>query len=117
MENIKVNNIGSTLVNGAFLVILNLSIITVIGYLTLDSEANFNSRIGAVLLSFFIPYFIVTKTTGMNDLERMLKFGAGFIFYAISSSIMIGFPKAFGVFLLPCLALGLATLFYGRRLV
>jgi hypothetical protein len=116
MELVKIKTWGSTIANGSFLVVLNLSIITVIGYLTLDSEANLNSRIGGVLLSFFIPYFIVTKTKQSGGLDRLLKFGAGFIFYIIMSIIMAGFPTTFVSWLLPCLVLGMATLFYGNRL-
>ncbi len=55
----------------------------IIGFLTLDSNANINSRIGALLLSFFIPFFIVLLTQQMNGLERMLKFGTGFLFYIV----------------------------------
>jgi hypothetical protein len=116
MQTLKITKWSTVLVNGFFLALLNLSVITVIGYLTLDSEANLNSRLGGILASFFIPYFIVTKTRQMNGLERMLKFGAGFVLYIISSLVMVGFPMAFQFCLLPCLVIGLATLYYGDRL-
>jgi len=83
MEQAQKKSIGAIIVNGFFLVVLNIVLMMIIGYLTLDSEANINSRIGAYLLSFFIPVFIVLKTRNMNGLERMLKFGFGFIFYII----------------------------------
>lgn len=116
MELEKIRMWGISIANYAFLVFLNLAIISIIGYLTLDSEANLNSRLAAILVSFFIPYFIVTKSEQMHGLERMLKFGAGFIFYAILSGIMVGLPMAIQFCLLPCLIIGLATLYYGDRL-
>ena len=117
MELIKSKPISVAIVNIVFLIILNLVLAFVIGYLTLDSAANLNSRIGAAMLSFFIPYFIVAKTKEISGLERMLKYGAGFIFYIIGSWIMVGFPVAFSVWLLPCLVVALATLSYGEKLV
>lgn len=117
MQTLKITKWSTVLVNGFFLIILNLSLITVIGYLTFDSEANLNSRVGGILTSFFIPYLIVTKTRQMNGLERMLKFGAGFFFYAVLALAMAGFPASFQLCLLPCLVIGLATLYYGERLV
>ncbi|MCF8243643.1 MAG: hypothetical protein K9J37_04515 [Saprospiraceae bacterium] len=117
MELIKSKSISIAIVNVVFLIILNLVLAFVIGYLTLDSAANLNSRIGAALLSFFIPYFIVAKTKEMSGLERMLKFGTGFIIYIIAALIMVGFPVAFGVWLLPCLVVALGILFYGEKLI
>ena len=114
MELSKEKSNGTTIVNGIFLIILNLSLMFIIGYLTLDSEANFNSRIGALLLSFFLPMFIVFKTKNMGAIERMLKFGVGFIAYIILSLIMVGLPQSFVTGLIPCLVIGLATLFYGK---
>ena len=117
METLQKKSIGSVIVNGFFLVVLNLVLMSVIGYLTLDSEANFNSRIGASLLSFFIPVFIVLKTKNMSGLERLLKFGSGFIAYIILSLIMIGFPQGFLSWLLPCLVIALGTLYYGKEVI
>ncbi|MBI5914464.1 MAG: hypothetical protein HY842_03745 [Bacteroidetes bacterium] len=114
MELIQKKSIGTTIVNGVFLIVLNLVLMSIIGYLTLDSDANPNSRIGAFLLSFFIPIFIVYKTRNMDAIERMLKFGFGFISYIILSLIMVGFPQAFVTGLIPCLVVALATLYYGK---
>jgi hypothetical protein len=116
MEISQKKSYATTIVNGAFLIILNLSLISVIGYLTLDSAANLNSRLGALLLSFFLPAFIVTKTKNMNGLERMLKFGFGVIAYAILSVAFVGFPQAFVAWLIPCLVLGLGVFFYGDKI-
>jgi hypothetical protein len=115
MEQPQKKSIGAIIVNGFFLVVLNIVLMMIIGYLTLDSEANINSRIGAYLLSFFIPVFIVLKTRNMNGLERMLKFGFGFIFYIILALIMVSFPQTLVTGLIPCLVVALATLYYGKE--
>lgn len=115
MEILQKKSYAKNIVNGAFLIILNLSLMSVIGYLTLDTAANLNSRIGALLLSFFLPAFIVSKTKSMTGLERMLKFGFGFIAYIGLSIVFVGIPQAFVTWLIPCLVLGLGVLFYGDK--
>ena len=45
---------GKLITEGFFLTILNLILMGIYGYLTLDSNANLNSKFGALLLSFFI---------------------------------------------------------------
>ena len=115
MEQAQKKSVAVIIVNGFFLFVLNVVLMMIIGYLTLDSEANINSRIGAYLLSFFIPIFIVLKTKNMGGLERMLKFGFGFIFYIISALIMVRFPETLLTGLIPCLVIALATLYYGKE--
>ena len=87
--------IGSLIVKGVFLVLLNLLLISIIGFLTLDSNANGNSRVGALLLSFFIPFFIVMLTQKMNALERLMKFGTGYFFYVFFLLFVQGFRDGF----------------------
>lgn len=96
-----------------FLLIINLTLMGIIGWMTLDINANLNTRVAGLLLSFFIPIFIVYLTPKMNKTERLLKFGTGFLIYIASSIILVGFPGAFLSGLLPCLSLCLFTLFYG----
>ena len=116
MEILQKKSVWTAIVNIFFLLVLNLILMSIIGYLTLDSEANLNSRIGAFLASIFIPIFIVSKTKKMNDLERMIKFGFGFVVYIILVLVMVGFPHGFLTGILPCLVLALAVLFYGKEL-
>lgn len=121
IEQNKVKSIGSLIVNGIFLVLLNLLLMSIIGFLTLDSNANINSRIGAFLLSFFIPFFIVLLTQKMNALERMIKFGTGFLVYVIMLMTVQGFREGFrsgfftGLFI--CLILSFGVLYYGKVLL
>ena len=110
-------NIGTRIANGLFLVALNLVLMAIIGYLTLDSSANFNSKFGGLLISIFLPFFIVTLTPKMRGLERMLKFGFGYIAYFILVMIMHGFPLGFGTGLFPCLLISLSVLYFGSGLI
>jgi transcriptional regulator with XRE-family HTH domain len=110
--NKKINN--ESIINGFFLFILNIVLIGMIGFLTIDSESNLNSKIGAFLLSFFIPFFITHKTKELSGTTRLIKYGSGCIFYIIFCLILIGIPKSFTSNLLPCLLLFLTTLYYGN---
>ena len=110
------------LLNICFYLLLNIILMFVIGFLTLDSEANLNSRIGAFLLSIFIPFYIVYITKSMNPIERVLKFGSGYFSYIIMLlfarglilGIQIGFMRT-GLF--QCLIISIGVLFYGNYLL
>ena len=114
---LRKKSIALLLVDGVFLVALNIVLMTIVGYLTLDSYANNNSRVGAYLLSFFIPFFIVFKTPKMEGIERMLKFGIGYIAYIILSLISVKASTIILTGLGPCLIISLAVLFYGKILL
>ena len=117
MELSKKITLAEKIVNFTFLAILNLTIISILGFMTLDSEANLNSKIGGFLLSFFIPIFIVYQTKNMMGLERMMKFGFGIIVYLFASSIILGIPHSFITGLIPCLVISLGVLFYGKKII
>jgi hypothetical protein len=105
------------IINGVFLVAFNIILMLITGFLTLDSEANLNSRVGAYLLSFLIPLVIALKTPMMTGTERLLKFGSGFIVYIILALIMIPLQGALFTGLIPCLVISLAVLFYGKEII
>ena len=96
-----------------FLFALNLTFAAVIGFLTLDSEANLNSRVGGILVSFLLPLVILFLTPTMSGLERLLKFGTGFILYFIMTMIIQGFVVGFITTLFPCLLIAIVVLYYG----
>ena len=75
----KKKNIGPKIAQGFFLLALNFILIGIIGYLTFDSNANTNSLFGGVLISFLLPLFIVLYTREMGAVERLLKFGLGYV--------------------------------------
>jgi hypothetical protein len=110
-------NYWKMLINGLFLVILNFTLMGIFGYLTLDSEANLNSKFGGLLLSIFLPLVIAWKTQYMNGLERILKFGSGFLLYIVLVIINLGFPTGFKTGLFICLAIALAIFYYGNKFI
>ncbi len=69
-EGSETNNIGKKIINGLFLVALNMVLMGIIGYLTLDSSANLNSKFGGLLLSIFLPFFIVTFQQRIANLKH-----------------------------------------------
>lgn len=110
-------SLGKKIVNGLFLLVLNFVLMGIIGFLTLDSNANLNSIFGGFLLSVFLPLFIVFLTKQMNGMERMFKFGFGYIVYFILVVVIYGFPTGFITGLIPCLLISLAVLYFGNELI
>lgn len=104
-------------VNGVFLLLLNLVLMAVVGFLTLDSNANLNSRFGGLLLSFLLPFFIVVFTKEMTAIERLLKFGSGYLVYFVLVLIINGFPVGFVSGLFPSLFVSLTVLYFGTKLM
>ena len=109
--------IGTTIVTVVSFIILNMVLILIFGFLTIDSWANINSRVGAFILSIFLPFFIVYKTREMPGLERLLKFGSGLMIYMMLFTIVAGFPHAFTSGLVPSLTIALGMLYYGGKLL
>jgi transcriptional regulator with XRE-family HTH domain len=77
-------------INIVGLILLNLAIAFVFGYLTLDSGANFNSLIGAILLSIFMPFAIYFFTKSMSKEERLLKYSSGLWVYLLIFLLLHG---------------------------
>lgn len=120
-ENLNKNNYITLVANYFFLIVFNVALMGMIGFLTLDQSANINSRFGGILISFFIPICIVFFTQKMSSGERLLKYGIGYITYILLCFVVMGFGKAWIIginsFLLPCLIISVLTLFYGDRLL
>ncbi len=110
-------NIGTVIINGFFLFMLNFILMGIIGFLILDSNANWNSKFGGLLISFFLPFFIVFFTKKMTGLERVLKFGMGYLVYFMMVMIMHGFPLGFKSGLFPCLLISISVLYFGGVLI
>lgn len=102
-------------INILFLIILNIAIMSIFGYLTLDSRANLNSKCAGVLLSFFMPAFIVWYTPHLSGLMRLLKFGFGMIVYFFATLFIVGFAEGWISMLFVCIPVFLAVLFYGEQ--
>ncbi len=116
-SNSKKNTIASQITNSFFLLILNLILVGIIGYLNLDSGANLNSRFGALLLSVLIPFTIVFLAKKMNNIQRMLQFGFGYIIYFFLIIIIHGFPIGFITGLFPCILISLSVLYFGSGIL
>lgn len=108
-----------------FLVILNIFLALLVGYTNLRALTTTAGNLAGLLLSFFIPHFIVLSTKKMNGAERLLKFGIGYFLYFISIMVLIFFKTnpwiAFldlirnGFFI--CLILAMCILYYGNLLL
>lgn len=108
-----VKPLAARVVEGLFLLALNLTLMGITGFLVLDSEANTNSVLAAHLLSVFIPFFIVFLTPKMSGLMRMLKFGSGYVLYFCLAFGIHGFVYGFVSGLFSCLLLGVGVLYFG----
>lgn len=111
------NNVVENTFNIILLIIFNLIFNFILGWLTLDSEANNNSRLGAILLSFFVPIFIVFFTLKMPRSVRLIKFGTGFFLYTFLILYLNGFPLLFFTGLLLCFLIALLTLWFGDKMI
>jgi len=109
-------SLGGKITNWIFLIALNFLLMTIFSFLMIDSNANWNSRLGGLIFSMFIPFVIVFLTKKMNGMERMLKFGIGFIIYIILAIIMIGIQTAI-ILVIPFLLVALSILYYGNGIL
>ncbi|MGM0634560.1 MAG: helix-turn-helix domain-containing protein [Bacteroidota bacterium] len=114
-KSIANRNLTTRIANGILILLINFLLIGIIGFLTLDSNANMNSLFGGVLLSILMPLFIVHFTREMSKIERMLKFGAGCIFYFMAVLVLHGLPIGFKTGLFPCLFISLFFLYFGNE--
>lgn len=108
---------GAYIVNGFFLLTLNLVLMGIIGFLTLDSNANINSVVGGFLVSIFLPFFIVFWTKKISGIERMLKYGFGYLVYFILVMLNNGFSVGFLSGLFPCLLISVSVLYFGNDII
>lgn len=109
------SNPARVLLRGIFFVAVNVILIVPFNFLTIDSWANGNSRVGALLLGFFLPFFIVYRTPRMPSIERLLKFGLGLIVDMVLIVIIAGLREGVVSGLVPSLILALVVLYFGDR--
>lgn len=113
MKSIPKSSLLAALPGIIFLGLFNLLLISIPAYLTMDIHANGNSRFGAVLLSFFIPAFLVLVTRHLSPIVRLVRFGTGYFCHIILALVIVGLPLTMVTYLGPCLVISLATLYYG----
>lgn len=117
VENNYIKSAGNKLIHAFFLLALNLVLISIIGFLTLDTNANGNSVFAAFLLSFFIPFFIIVCTKNISGMERLIKYGIGYIIYFMLIISTQGFPYGFVTGIFPCFLISVSVLYYGKVIV
>ena len=102
------------LINSIFLLFFNLTIASLIIYLTVYDSANIYSRIGAFFLCILLPYFIVSRTRNSKSHLRLIKFGTGFILLNVFLLFQVKLSTTIFSGAIPFLIIGLAVLFYGN---
>ena len=100
-----------------FLILWNLLIVLVYGFLTLDSNATLNSKVAAVLLGFLLPYFIISKTLQLSGAQRLVKYGSGLLLYLILVAVKVRFPPALLLGFYPSILIALCLLYYGNSIM
>ena len=116
IEQNKFDHLAHRLVNYIFLILLNITIASIIIYLTVYDSANLYSRIGASFLCILLPYFIVSLTSKCSSLMRLIKFGTGFILLIIFLLFQVKMNTAVASGAIPFSLVGLSILFYGDSL-
>ncbi len=106
-------NLAQKWINGTFLVLLNITLASIIIYLTIYDKANTYTRIGAFFLSIFFPYMVVSLTHGTTGAMRLVKFGTGFILLIIILLFQVKIDAAVFSGAIPYSLIGLSILFYG----
>ncbi|MGB0837425.1 MAG: hypothetical protein ACPGRE_04945 [Flavobacteriaceae bacterium] len=87
------------------------------GYLTIDYNANLNSRAAALVLSIIMPLVLSLMTTNMSSFERLFKLGSGMLIYAIIVLFQIGIPLGFKSTLLIVIFLFETFLYFGKEIL
>jgi len=96
LQNKEDDSLWIKVINAIGILLLNLGIVVTFGYLVVDSNANFNSLVGALILSIFMPITIYFYTKHMKKEERLLKFSWGLWLYALLVTISHGYRVIFG---------------------
>lgn len=109
-------NLAQKIIHTTFLILLNLTIASIVIYLTVYNNANIYTRIGAFLLCILLPYLIVSLTRSSTGAMRLIKFGTGFILLIIVSLFQVKLATAVFSGAIPCSLIGLSILFYGNSI-
>lgn len=94
-ENLETKSYKSLWFHNAYLIITNFVILSVFGFLTLDSNANFNAFVGSIMLSIFIPIGLYYFTPKLQSIERFTKLSVGLWLYLLALIILHGFDQPF----------------------
>ncbi len=116
VEDNNFGNLIQKLINVVFIILLNITIASIIIYLTAYDNANIYTRIGAFLLCILYPYFIVSLTRNSTGTSRLIKFGTGLILLMIFLLFQVTIETALFSGAIPFSLIGLCILFYGNSI-
>ena len=95
------------------LIVFNILLVSIIGFLNLSAFANLNSQIGGYIVATLVAYIVVTKTKDLDRNVRLLRFGTGLIFYFALILFTIGFIEGIKIGILPCIGVFLLLTYFG----
>ncbi len=97
------------------LIFYNLFFVFIIGYLTLDINANFNSRLGGLVICLMMAYyFYSTIENNIPILKKLINYGSSSILYIIATSILC-FQRGIRTALIPILLVYLFLLLFPTK--
>ena len=86
-------------------IVVNVLIVLVLGYLTIDSQANGNSRLAAIIISVLLPYTVFRSTEEWSRKRRFFIYGTGVCVYLFVGTMKAGlYHMWFSVFIPTCLS-------------
>lgn len=98
-------------VKDVYLILLfNIALPVLIGYLTIDSFANIFTKIFAILSALTLPLLLLFTKPNLSVKKRLLKFGIGSFVYAILIISSLGLLRAITSFSLPALCLAILSI-------
>ena len=97
-------------------IVINVLIVLTLGYLTIESHANGNSRFGALLISVLLPYTIYRSTECWNRRRRFFIYGLGVSVYLFVGILKVGIYDMWYSTFIPCCVSYLVFLFLSDRI-
>lgn len=99
-----------------FTVIGNFLLMAFLGFLTIDSFANFNSQASSLIFAVLLGILVRQNTSHISDMMRMLIFGSGVIIYAFIVLVKVGVAGGMVTMLFPSIVLYLFVLNFDMKL-
>lgn len=109
------------LLNTGLVILINMVVILIFACLTFPTEATETSKIGAIILSPFLYFFILFLTQKLSREKRLMQYGLGILYYFILRIILNGFEPewalAFTSGMAYCLLSAILVTYYGDHLI
>lgn len=98
-------------IKSSFLVVLNLGMVCVYGFLTLPPQTTVHSKFGALLLGLFMPFFFSTLIKPSSTTQRMVQLGIGPLLYLLTFIALHGAIASITTWLFYCIVVHLLVLY------